>query len=143
MIRVYEMFHHHFKLLVVDSLLTLFNVSAWFATLVSWANVNQVSNVLSAMAATSVSIATFFWIRAQSRAFARVEAEQIERHARQEANWREIRRQGDILDRHAESIEKISSIEEKTNVIVEAIPGLEMKTDAIMKEVSPGLSHDI
>lgn len=44
-----------------------FNVGVWFATIISWANVNQLMTFLATGAAVSVSIASFLWIRKQAR----------------------------------------------------------------------------
>lgn len=49
--------------------LTLFNGGAWLATIFTWAHFSEILTTLSALAAVSVSTASFLWIRKQSKAF--------------------------------------------------------------------------
>lgn len=104
--------HLQLKQVVVDGALAMFNVMAWGATLMTWASVNQVTGMLSTLAATSVSAGTFFWLRAQAKALARTEAESIERHDRQEENWKEVRRQGMVIDQNAQNTNRIPAMQE-------------------------------
>lgn len=55
-----------------------FNVGVWFATIVSWAGINQFTSLLATAAAVGVSVASFLWIKKQSRDSSARQALQME-----------------------------------------------------------------
>lgn len=76
------------------------NVTVWFSAIFTWANVGTLATLIATGAATAVSIATFIWIRKQSNAFDKEQAEREEERKRLAA---EKERQSWLADRNRDN----------------------------------------